>query len=115
MAWVLNTQTNDIYTEDTIQDNVHNAFEPPYPASFWYVTDTPDITHDGALEAKPIGAFARTKNLVEIYLPESLTSIGPEAFADSAIRKVVIPNNKCTYYITSFPSDCEVIGGHLIV
>jgi hypothetical protein len=114
MAWVLDLQAMDIYTEDTVQGNLHNAFEPPYPANFWYVTDTPDVTHDGALDVLPIGAFALTTELQEIRLPESLEEIGPEAFYGSAIRRVTIPNNQCTYYTTSFPPNCVVTGGHWI-
>lgn len=115
MAWVLDLQTMDIYTEDTVQGNLHNAFEPPYPADFWYVTDTPDVTHDGALEALPIGAFANCTQLTEISLPETIRSIGPESFANTGLTNVIIPNNECTYYSTSFPENCEVTGGHLIV
>ena len=41
MGWVLNTQINDIYTEDTVQGNVHRAFEPSYPKVVWYVSSNP--------------------------------------------------------------------------
>jgi hypothetical protein len=113
MAWVLDLQAMDIYTEDTVQGNLHNAFEPPYPVNFWYVTDTPDVTHDGALNVIPMGAFFNTP-LRKIVIPSSVTSIGPESFQQTALTEVTIPNNQCTYYTTSFPPNCVVTGGHLI-
>lgn len=42
MAWILNTTTNDIYTEDTVQGNVHTCFESPFPKILWYVTTDPN-------------------------------------------------------------------------
>lgn len=114
MAWVLDLQAMDIYTEDTVQGNIYNAFEPPYPSDFWYVTDTPDITHEGALDVIPIGAFANCAFLTEIVLPESIRSIGPESFGDTGLTEVTIPNDICTYYSTSFPTGCVVTGGQLI-
>ncbi|MBP5479793.1 MAG: leucine-rich repeat protein [Bacteroidaceae bacterium] len=144
MAWILDLTVPDIYTDNTVQGNVHNAIEPPYPEAFWYVTTDNDITHDGALlnihnafqppyplsfwfvneydvthdgaitDIAAMGAFAYCEQLTFIVLPESLTSIGPEAFAESGLTEVTIPNNQCTYYSTSFPSGCVVTGGHLI-
>lgn len=115
MGWLVNPTTGDIYTEDTTQDNIVKALEKPYPAGMWYVSDTPDVTHDGAItDIAAMGAFARTANLREIRLPESISEIGPEAFSDSGIKEVIIPNNTCTYHSTSFPPDCVVTGGILV-
>lgn len=146
MGWILNTTTNDIYTEDTVQDNVHTCFETPFPKVLWYVTTDPnDVRRIDTLDAhypcfelpfpSPLwyvttnpndilnasyrvpdilGAFAHCKKLKTIVLPDSLTSIGPDAFNDSGLEEVTIPNSQCTYYATSFPPSCVVTGGHLI-
>ena len=115
MGWLVNPTTGDIYTEDTVQGNLIKALEKPYPEGMWYVSDAPDVTHDGEItDIAAMGAFARTTNLTEIRLPESIAEIGPEAFFDSGLREVIIPNNTCTYHSTSFPPDCDVTGGILV-
>ena len=87
---------------------------PPYPATMWYLDENNKLMNALLPDILPVGAFALTTELQEIRLPESLEEIGPEAFYGSAIRRVIIPNNQCTYYATSFPPDCVVTGGHLI-
>ena len=144
MGWVLDTVNQDIYTEDSVKDNLHVALEAPYPSVFWFVDendikhngevycDTPcftapfpsifwyvnetsdDVVYNGELDYEEMGSFLNTKHLTEIKLPNSLLSIGPFAFAGSGIRKVVIPNHACTFYSTSFPPECEVTGGNMI-
>lgn len=89
-------------------------FTPPYPASMWYLDENNKLLNSLMPDVLPLGAFALTTELQEIRLPESLEEIGPEAFYGSAIRRVTIPNNLCTYYATSFPPGCVVTGGHLI-
>lgn len=91
-----------------------DSFTPPYPASMWYLDENNKIMNGLLPDVLPLGAFALTTELQEIRLPESLEEIGPEAFYGSAIRRVTIPNNLCTYYATSFPPGCVVTGGHLI-
>ena len=86
----------------------------PYPASFWYLGSDNKLSLALLPDYISFGAFAHCKLLTTIILPESLTSIGEEAFADSGLRSVTIPNNQCTYYATSFPPGCVVTGGHLI-
>ena len=86
----------------------------PFPKSFWELDDNNKLEMFMLPEYLPVGAFALTTELQEIRLPESLEEIGPEAFYGSAIRRVTIPNNQCTYYATSFPPGCVVTGGHLI-
>lgn len=145
MGWVLDTTIPDIYTEDTVQDNLHTAFEAPYPSAYWFVQNndvrhlgeidnyhTPcfeypypsifwyvndeenDVEHTGELDYEKMGAFKSATKLKKVTLPTSLVSIGEYAFADSSLKKVVIPNNETTYYPTSFPPNCIVTGGHLI-
>ena len=51
MGWILDTSIPDIYTEDTVQGNLHTCFEAPYPAIFWYVNQTnDDVQHLGELD-----------------------------------------------------------------
>lgn len=87
---------------------------PPYPASFWYMDSNDKLNLALLIAPIPLGAFASCSRLSTIILPESLTSIGEEAFAKSGLRSVTIPNSQCTYYATSFPPSCVVTGGHLI-
>lgn len=91
-----------------------DSFTPPYPASMWCLDENNKLMNALLPDILPMGAFALTTELQEIRLPESLEEIGPEAFYGSAIRRVTIPNNQCTYYATSFPPGCVVTGGHLI-
>ena len=148
MAWILDLSTTppDIYTDNTVQGNVHNCLESPYPKTMWYMTENPndintaatkdyyspclempfpsplwyittdpnDVRNASYRETDVLGAFAHCKFLKTIVLPDSLTSIGPDAFSDSGLEKVTIPNSQCTYYATSFPPSCVVTGGHLI-
>ena len=144
MSWVLDTTIPDIYTSDTVQGNLHTCFEAPYPSAFWYVNqtnddvihlgelnyhtpcftapypsvfwyvDNNDVVHSGELDYVKMGAFIRAKRLREITLPMSLVSIGAYAFAETALKKVSIPNSATTYYATSFPPNCQVSGGTLI-
>lgn len=43
MAWILDLSTTppDIYTDNTVQGNLYNCLEPPYPAPMWYVSENP--------------------------------------------------------------------------
>lgn len=91
-----------------------NYLTPPYPATMWYLDENNKLMNALLPDILPMGAFALTTELQEIRLPESLEEIGPEAFYGSAIKRVIIPNNTCTYYSTSFPPDCIVTGGRLI-
>ena len=44
MAWILDLSTTppDIYTDNTVQGNVHNCLESPYPKTMWYMTENPN-------------------------------------------------------------------------
>lgn len=109
--WRLDSD-NDLVT--LLLPEALDSFTPPYPASMWYLDENNKLMNSLLPDVLPLGAFALTTELQEIRLPESLEEIGPEAFYGSAIRRVTIPNNQCTYYATSFPPDCVVTGGHLI-
>lgn len=48
--WVLNKTIPDIYTDNTVQDNLHTCFEPPYPSIYWYVNQSgDDVIHMGEI------------------------------------------------------------------
>ena len=111
MSWYLD-ENNELMNAD-LPEPLDGIFFPPYPANMWYM-DNGTLTNYLMAIPTPLGAFACATALNNIILPESLTSIGREAFAESGLRNVTIPNNQCTYYATSFPQDCVVTGGRLI-
>lgn len=114
MDWLVNPTTGDIYTEDTTQDNIVKALEKPYPSGMWYVSDTPDVTHDDAItDIYELGAFINNPNLTELIIPESVKSIGPFACSGTGLTEVTLADD-CTYYSTSFPPGCVVTGGQII-
>ena len=120
MGWILNTITNDIYTDNTVQDNIHICFEAPFPKPMWYVSENPndvktastkdfhtpcfdipfpsplwytdgtDVSHGGAKDYIEMGAFKGAINLTEIKIPQSVKRIGPEAFAGTGLTSVTI-------------------------
>lgn len=94
--------------------NDNQMLTPPYPASFWYMDSNNKLSMALLPNEIPLGAFVGCKRLSTVILPESLTSIGEEAFAETALTNVTIPNDNCSYYLTSFPEGCVVTGGHLI-
>ncbi len=49
-------------------------------------------------------------NLTQVTIPNSVTLIKNEAFGDTNIKEVTLPE-KCYYYEDSFPSDCKITGG----
>jgi hypothetical protein len=144
MGWVLNRTIPDIYTEDTVQGNLHTCFQAPYPSVFWSINQTEndvihmgelnyytpcfnmpypsvfwfpqseDVIHGGELDYTKMGAFMAAKKLRKVTLPMSLVSIGEYAFAESSLKRVTIPNDETIYYPTSFPPNCIITGGHLI-
>lgn len=113
-SWQLNS--DDILVNiDNPEPIDGDIFVSPYPASFWNLDETDEKLKLGLIpDILPMGAFSRTTELEMIRLPESLEEIGREAFYGSGIRSVIIPNNQCTYYATSFPPGCVVTGGRLI-
>lgn len=81
----------------------------PYPNGKWY-RDT-----NGALKNRGLpdalidyqGAFNKCTNLVEVTIPETVKSIGRYSFRETNLKSVKIARD-CTYYDTSFPSDCRI-------
>lgn len=136
MAWTLDLTVPDIYTDNTVQGNVHNALEPPYPSAFWFVTqdndithqgalldihnafqppypssywfvDNNDVVHDGELMYEEMGAFRKCSNFSKIVIPVTTKSLGDYSFDLTALTEVQIASD-CTYYPTTFPEECEV-------
>lgn len=90
------------------------ALTYPYPASFWFYDNRTNLTATLLKDSIPNGVFMFDSNLIKIKLPNSLTSIGADSFVNTNFTYVEIPNPDCTYYASSFPSNCEVVGGKLI-
>lgn len=107
-TWVLDKIHNRIYNSAGTE-NVHNAFEPPYPSIYWYVTTSPNnITHGDFKEPQYMGAFMNASNLTNIQFPKSLTYLGTNVATNTSLTNVTIPST-CTYDVdTTFPSDCTV-------
>ena len=91
---------------------------PEYP--YWQLVDMPSFPTPysvfvayGAYPHIPtwdeilIGAFAGVRNLGQVTIPQSVTSIGYTAFAKTAITSVTI-SQECEFYDESFPAGCEV-------
>ena len=112
-SWEL-LSSERLYTYPIPSSIETDIFVEPYPASFWFLDSNNKIEMLLQPISIPLGAFAGCNNLVDVILPESLTSIGEESFAKTRLRSVTITNDNCTYYSTSFPEDCTVTGGHLI-
>lgn len=89
-------------------------WQPPYPAGMWVLDD--DILTNSMLPEVLVdtqGAFAGVVSLTYIQIPESVKSIGRYSFRDTGLTEVTLAED-CTYYATSFPSTCTVIGGQII-
>lgn len=112
-SWEM-TQDNILVNSGMCEEISGDILTYPFPKSFWELDDNDKLEMFMLPDILPVGAFALTTELQEIRLPESLEEIGPEAFYGSDIKRVIIPNNTCTYYSTSFPPDCVVTGGHMI-
>ncbi len=92
---------------------VQERFTKPYPASLWradlsngglpYNDLMPDILY---AERKG-GAFEDAASLASVRVPISVKTIGPTAFAGTALRRVKIAAD-CTYEETSFPDGCVI-------
>ena len=54
-----------------------------------------------------LGAFNKCDNLTYVEYPESVGSIGKKSFQETKLKAVTLPDN-CTFYDTSFPSDCRI-------
>ena len=87
-------------------------FSPDYPIILM-TQRTNEYPKLESLDSKNLGAFGHCNTLKSITIPLSCTSIGKHTFTESGIKNVTLPNN-CTYYSTSFPQDCNIIGGQLI-
>lgn len=87
----------------------------PYPYGKWYRDS------DGTLKTRGLpdtlvdtqGAFSGVETLTEVYIPETVQRIGRYSFYGTSLTEVELPE-ECTYYSTSFPPGCNVIGGRLI-
>lgn len=104
---------NDIIQCAGMPKNI--GWAPPYPLGKWYLDENDILTCSGLPDAliDDQGAFAGLTNLTDIRIPNSVKSIGRYSFRDTGLFEVTLAND-CTYYTTSFPPTCTVIGGQLI-
>lgn len=110
--WYVDTDydlKNALLPEPTLK-----AFMYPYPASLWYLEDEDLILLNIFLPDEILippepegGAFYNAESLEYVKIPRTVTSIGPDSFNGTKLKKVCISRN-CKYYPSSFPSGCEV-------
>lgn len=84
------------------------AMKSPYP--YGIMVCKPDL-NDGypcILQLYNIvGAFENVKTLETVRIPRTVKKIGKKAFSGTCLKKVKISSD-CTYYPTSFPTDCTI-------
>lgn len=89
-----------------------SPMEKPYPKALWRINP---LVNNGypfhellsGLVRKGPGAFRNAAHLTRVRIPETVKTIGAEAFRNTALRSVTIAPD-CTYSETSFPEGCEV-------
>ena len=110
-SWTLDE--NEILTNENLTAPI--GWQPPYPAGMWVLDDNDILTNSMLPEVlvDTQGAFAGVESLTYIQIPETVKSIGRYSFRDTGLTEVTLAED-CTYYATSFPSTCTVIGGQII-
>lgn len=107
--WRLDSD-NDLVT--ALLSEPSPSFTPPYPATVWYLDENKILLNiflpDEPLMPPEGGAFYNAESLEYVKIPRTVTSIGPDSFNGTKLKKVCISRN-CKYYSSSFPPDCEVI------
>ena len=71
--------------------------------------DVESLVISSGVKAIEKSAFAQSKSLKEIIFEEGVVSIGDRAFAESGIRKIVLPNS-LTQMGTNLFANCENLG-----
>lgn len=83
---------------------------PPIPKGIWFVeTEINDgYPFMGLLPPVDIfGAFGNAVNLQFVNIPQTVTSIGSDAFKGTQLQQVTIAQD-CSYESTSFPPNCII-------
>lgn len=79
----------------------------PMPTE-WHLDESGKLTMPVLREVvNDLGAFNKCQRLKEVIIPESVNSIGKKSFRETSLKSVEIASD-CTYYETSFPSDCRI-------
>ena len=106
MAWVLDTTIPDIYTDNTVQGNVHTCLEPPYPKPMWYVTENPYDVKTAATKDYHTPCFDMPFPAPMWYVTED-----PDDVKTSVTKDVHIcfdhPFPSMVWYITTEPLDIK--------
>jgi hypothetical protein len=110
MSWYIG---EDGYpTNDEFPDLPAAPMTEPWPYAYWRIDP---LVNNGypfnelmpGLVRKGPGAFCNAGKLTRVRIPESVKTIGKEAFRNTALRSVTIAPD-CTYSETSFPPGCEI-------
>ena len=114
--------TSKIYTVWNMNSSVLNGY--PYPTlptaeidrskiyTIWKINANIAEGYPIPIDYEPqvLGAFAYLTNLTSITIPSSVKHIGKYAFYKTGLQHVTLAAD-CTYYSTSFPSECDITGG----
>ena len=108
MSWYM----DDYPTNTDFSELPAAAMVEPFPHGYWR---TDPLVNNGypfhellsGLVRKGPGAFRNAAHLTRVRIPETVKTIGAEAFRNTALRSVTIAPD-CTYSETSFPEGCEV-------
>lgn len=114
--------TKPYYTGISIQNNENNGY--PHIKEMSEIPDTIMVSPysngfmlciNGVNDGYPCipqlynfsGAFEGVQTLENIRIPKTVKKIGRKSFAGTSLKKVKISAD-CTYYPTSFPTDCTI-------
>lgn len=100
-----------------ILDDIHSEVLPDEenpPATQWYLNESGRLRMPLMKElVNDLGGFNNNPNLEKVVIPSSVMSIGRLSFNNTNLTEVTL-SDECTYYGSSFPPGCNVIGGQLI-
>lgn len=101
--------SENVITHELYPEIPENPVKKPYPKVLWRIENkVSDLPYHELMPFEtPAGAFMGAKNLEYARIPETVRKIGRYAFADTALKRVRI-SSECTYYETSFPSECTI-------
>lgn len=103
--WSFNSQEK--LTLPQIHSEVLPNTETPKPTE-WRLDESGKLTMPVLREVvNDLGAFNKCQKLTDVIIPESVKSIGKKSFRETNLKSAEIASD-CTYYETSFPSDCRI-------
>lgn len=107
--WVIDDRNEGFPINGNVFSNI--TYTNPMPVYQWRIQSgyNDGFPYNELLLNIPVsyGAFEGAENLEKVGIPVSVKEIGEKAFASTALTEVTIASD-CTYYGTSFPTDCVI-------